>query len=97
MNGCKLSPVGLGLSLGILWGLSLLVIGLLAYYYAYGHPFVSAVGTLYLGYEPSIKGSIIGGLIGFVDAFITGFLIAWLYNRFSCCKCCKPEAKPEIK
>lgn len=88
MSGCKLSPVGLGLSLGVLWGLSLFVMGLLAHYYAYGHPFVAGIGTLYLGYEPSLRGSIIGGVIGLIDGFITGFLIAWLYNRFSCGQCC---------
>lgn len=38
MNGCKISPVGLGLSLGILWGLSLLAMGLIAYFYTYGRP-----------------------------------------------------------
>lgn len=93
MSGCKLSPVGLGLSLGVIWGLSVFGMGLMAYFYTYGKPFVEALATLYLGYEPSIKGSIVGGIIGFIDAFIMGFLIAWLYNRFNCCKCacCKKE------
>ncbi|KTD31233.1 hypothetical protein Lmor_2730 [Legionella moravica] len=99
MNGCKLSPVGLGLSLGVLWGLSMLFLGISAYYYSYGKPFVEAVASLYLGYEPSIKGSIIGGICGFINAFITGFLIAWLYNKFSCCKCscCGTKNKEETK
>ena len=87
MKGCKLSPVGLGLSLGVLWGLSVFIMGLLAYSYSYGRPFVEAMATLYMGYAPSVKGSIVGGVIGFIDAFITGFLIAWLYNKFSCCGC----------
>lgn len=96
MNGCKLSPVGLGLALGILWGVSLLVLGLIATYYSYGRPFVDAVSALYLGFEPSVKGSIIGGIIGFIDAFITGFLIAWLYNHLRCGSCCcsTPEKTP---
>lgn len=95
MSGCKLSPVALGLSLGIIWGLSVLCMGLMAYFYTYGKPFVDAMATLYLGYEPSIKGSIIGGVIGFVDAFIMGLLIGWLYNMFNCCKClcCKDDKK----
>lgn len=95
MSGCKLSPSALGLSLGVIWGLSMFLLGLSAYYYSYGKPFVDAMATLYLGFEPSIRGSIIGGVIGFVDAFITGFIIAWLYNRFNCCncKCCNtPKA-----
>lgn len=93
MSGCKLSPVGLGASIGVLWGLSLFVMGLLAFHYAYGQDFVSAIGTMFVGYEPSIRGSVIGGIMGLVDGFITGFLIAWLYNRFSCgrCGCCKKD------
>jgi hypothetical protein len=87
MKGCKLSPLALGLSLGVLWGLSILIMGLVAYYYTYGRPFVTAVSLLYPGYAPSIKGSLLGGLIAFIDAFIGGFLIAWLYNIFNCCKC----------
>jgi hypothetical protein len=92
MNGCKLSPVGLGLACGILWGISLFIMGLLAYSYSYGRPFVEAMSALYLGFEPTVKGSIIGGIIGFIDAFIMGFLIAWLYNRFTCCSCCTKES-----
>lgn len=92
MSGSRLSAIRLGLSFGVLWGVSLFIMGLLAYSYAYGNHFVLAMGSLYFGYEPSIKGSIIGGLIGFVDAFFTGFLIAWLYNLFGCCShCCKKE------
>ena len=97
MSGCKLSPVALGLSFGIIWGLSVFGLGLAAYFYTYGKPFVDALATLYLGYAPSVKGSIVGGIIGFIDAFIFGFLIAWLYNRFSCCACacCGPK-KTEV-
>ena len=93
MSGNKLSPVSLGFSLGILWGLTLFVIGLIATHFIYGHQFIAAIGALYLGYEPSIRGSIMGGIIGFVDGFITGFLIAWLYNLFNCSSlaCCKKD------
>jgi hypothetical protein len=94
MKGCKLSPVGLALSLGILWGLLMFGVGLVAYYHSYGRPFITVMSTLYLGYAPSIKGSLLGGLIGFIHAFIVGFLIAWLYNRCSCC-CCPCSTKPE--
>lgn len=98
MSGSKLNPVALGLSLGVLWGVSLFLLGLIAYFYTYGHPFVSAVGTLYLGYEPTLIGSVLGGIIGFFDAFITGLLIAWLYNQFNhCCSttCCATKNKED--
>ena len=99
MNGCKLNSVGLGLAIGILWGVSLFALGLMAHFYVYGKPFVDPLSTLYLGYEPSIRGSIIGGLIGLIDGFFTGFLIAWLYNCFSSgtCGCCQPKTKAKAK
>lgn len=89
MEKSRIHPVALGLSLGVLWGVALLIMGLLAHLYMYGKPFVAGVGQLYIGYDASIIGSLIGGLIGFIDGFISGFLIAWLYNVFACCGCKK--------
>jgi hypothetical protein len=100
MDGCKLSPKGLGMSLGVLWGLALLIMGLLAYVYSFGRPFVDAMAIIYLGYEPSILNSILGGVIGFAEAYIVGFLIAYLYNAFCCCSCSccgSKEVKEEPK
>ncbi len=82
MNHMKLSPVALGLAFGILWGISVLLLGLSTLFLGYGEIFVTSMGALYLGYEATIWGSLIGGIIGFVDAFITGLIIAWLYNLF---------------
>jgi hypothetical protein len=91
MTKCKLGPLAFGLSLGVIWGTSVLIMGLLAQYFSYGTEFVSAMGVIYIGYEPSIMGSVIGGLFGFIDALVGGILIAWLYNVFS--GCCKKDAK----
>jgi hypothetical protein len=90
MTKCRLSPSAFGLSLGVVWGASVLIMGLLAHYFAYGTGFVTAVGVVYIGYEPSIMGSLIGALFGFIDALVGGALIAWLYNVFS--GCCKKHA-----
>ncbi len=92
-NHCKLSPLALGLSLGVVWGISMLLMGLMAYYFAYAEGFVVAMGSVYVGYAPSILGSFIGGLIGFVDAFIFGVIIAWLYNFFGRCHACHGKEK----
>lgn len=84
----RISPVALGLTLGVFWGIYVLVMGLAAHFYSYGVGFVASMGVLYIGYEPSVPGSLVGGAIAFVDAFIGGIILAWLYNFFSCC-CCK--------
>lgn len=87
MTKCKLSPMAFGLSLGVVWGVSVLIMGLLAHFFMYGTAFVTAMGAVYVGYEESILGSFLGALMGFIDAFIIGALMAWLYNMFS--RCCK--------
>jgi len=81
----KLNVKAFGLSLGILWGASLIIMALVAMYSAnnYGAGFVSAVGTLYIGYKITIPGAIIGGIWGFIDAGIGGAILAWLYNKLA--------------
>lgn len=84
----KLSKMGFALAWGIVWGLSMLVIGLIANMTGWAAAFIHVVGSLYVGYEPTVMGSVIGGLYGFIDAFIGGFIFAWLYNLCAHC-CCK--------
>ncbi len=80
---CKLSPRALGLSLGIIWGLAVLIIGLAATFWGYGTQFVSMFEALYPGFKLGIQGCIIGGLWGLVDGFVFGVLLGWIYNRFN--------------
>lgn len=79
----KLDTKALGLACGILWGVSLLIMGVLAIWCPWAYSFVDLVGTFYIGYTASILGACIGGVWGFVDAGICGFLLAWLYNKFA--------------
>lgn len=79
----KLSVKALGLSLGILWAASLVIMGIVAILVPdYGLNFVNAVGTKYIGYAATAPGIIIGAVWGFVDAGIGGVVLAWLYNKF---------------
>ena len=79
----KLDVKAFGLSLGIVWAAAILILGLLAAYSGYGIKFVSAMGSLYIGYRPTLTGSIVGAIWGFVDAAIAGVIFAWLYNKLS--------------
>ncbi len=85
MTASRLSPMSLGLSMGIIWGGMVFLMGLLAHFFEYGTAFVTSMGIMYVGYEPSILGSAIGGVMGFVDGLIIGLLIASLYNIFLKC------------
>ena len=91
MTKTKLSPAALGLALGVLWGGSLLFLGLLTHFGYEGY-LVSSWRSMPLGYDVSILSSFIAGLIGFIDGFVRGAILAWLYNLFACC-CCKKDAK----
>jgi len=80
----KPSPLNVkafGLTLGILWGAGVLLVGLMAQT-GYGLPFVEFLGALYIGYSVTVQGAIIGGLWAFVDAGVGGLIFAWLYNKF---------------
>jgi tetrahydromethanopterin S-methyltransferase subunit G len=77
----KLSPRALGLSMGIIFGLIVFIMGLAETYLGYGAGFVNLFVTLYPGFKAGFIGSIIGGLWGLVDGFVCGILIAWVYNK----------------
>ncbi|MCX7114919.1 MAG: bacteriophage holin [Gammaproteobacteria bacterium] len=91
MIKCKISPLALGLAFGVVWGLSVFITGLTALFFSYGKPFVDAMSTMYIGYEPSLTGSLLGGLFGFLDGLIGGAIIACLYNCFATKCCCRPS------
>ena len=79
----KLDVKALGLALGIIWGIAMFIMGIVAMFFNYGDGFVTALGSLYIGYKVTILGSVFGALWGFIDAGIAGVIIAWLYNKFS--------------
>ncbi len=78
----KLDIKAFGLSIGIVWGGVMFLLGLMVMFFNWGSALVSLMGSMYVGYKPTLLGSIIGGIWGFMDAGIGGVLVAWLYNRF---------------
>lgn len=91
----KLSVCSLGVAMGVTYGLSLLIMGLLATFCQWGNAVVELLSTMYIGYGATVVGSVIGALWGLVDGFIFGAVIAWIYN---CCnKCCGTKCCPFSK
>lgn len=76
-----LNPKAAGLSLAVVWGLTVFLMGLVSET-GYGIGFVNAIGTLYIFYGEGIVGSVVGLIYGLIDGFIFGFLVAYLYNMF---------------
>lgn len=99
--GGRLCIWSFGLAFGIVKALWLFGMGLAAMHFGWGTKMVDALSEMYIGYGPTLMGSVYGALEGFVVAFISGVLIAGFYNLF-CCACrsvectsagCKTEPK----
>ena len=78
----KLDVKAFGFALGVVWGGLMFFLGIADMLYFWGNSWGRMLAVLYVGYRPTILGSIVGGLSGFVYATILGFAVAWMYNRF---------------
>ncbi len=76
----KISALKLGISGGIIWGLSMFVFTVISIYTGYATAFLKIMSSIYPGYKISWAGSFLGLIYGFVDAFIGLFLLACIYN-----------------
>ena len=81
----KINIKALSLTIAIVWGGSILLIGLAnLIWIGYGANFLEVAYSIYPGYRgPSSFGQVIvGTLYGVVDGFVGGLIIGWLYNLF---------------
>ena len=78
----KLQPLAFGVAIGVLWALYVFFAGIFAMY-DWGVAMVGALGSFYIGYGPTILGSIVGALWAFVDGLVAGAVIAWIYNAIA--------------
>ena len=83
-----LKPCAMGMSLGVLSGLSLFVMAMIAGNFEWGGHFISTMSSVYVGYNATLIGAIIGFGWGFLDGVICGGLFAMLYNFFCGCRSC---------
>lgn len=88
-----IKPIALGLTLGVFWGVSVLIMGLLGHFAHYGQTMITQMGILIMT-PNSIATSFIGGGLAFLHAFIAGIILGWLYNLFTCCHHCCASQKP---
>ncbi len=79
----KLSAKALGLSLGIIGGLSIFIMTILATYTGYLQHWAELLLGVYPYYEISLQGSVAGLIFGFIDGFVCGVVLAWIYNAFA--------------
>ncbi len=80
----KLDPKATAYAGGAVWGLSVLLVGLVNLSFPdYGREFLELVGSVYPGYnvDRTLGEVLIATGYGMVDGAIGGWLIAFLYNR----------------
>jgi hypothetical protein len=76
----KFCPLTFGLSLSVLMGVSMFVLGVIAAVTGYYDGAVRTVSLFYFGYAPTLGGAFAGGLWAFIDFFCAGYAFAWMYN-----------------
>lgn len=76
----KHCPKCLALSVGIVWGLAVLLTGWIAMT-GWGYQFVDVLSSLYTGYSATFVGGIVGGIWGFFVGAILGGAIAMVHNK----------------
>ena len=81
----KMNARALGFSVGIIWGLAILLTTLISLWSVrtYGRTFLYGVASIYPGYSITAGGALLGVCYGFVDGFVFGWLVAKLYNFFA--------------
>lgn len=82
----KVSALALGLTLGVLWGLAMCLIGIAhAIYPEYGREFFAFMGSIYPGMssEGTLLNTLVAVVYGVVDGFLGGYVMAVVYNFFA--------------
>jgi hypothetical protein len=79
----KLSPLAMGITIGLLLAGALLLVGLVAMVApGYGQPALNGIASVYPGYDNSgtLGDLLIGALYITADGFFGGLVLVWLYN-----------------
>jgi len=77
----KLHPLSLGISVGLIWGVGLLIATYASANMGYLAEFFALLTGMYPGYTVSQSGMIAGLVFGFIDGFVGGYVFGWLYNK----------------
>ena len=76
-----LGVISFGLAVGLTLSISVFFLGVMSALFEWGVPVAAVFSSLYIGFSPTLVGSIAGAVWAFVNGFIVGLLIAWIYNR----------------
>ena len=77
-----LNVVDIGLSLGIVWGFAVFMLGAVSSIWRKSQKAVEIFSKVYIGFRPTPLGSLTGAFWGFIDGLVSGMIIAWVANYF---------------
>lgn len=78
----KLNPMSLGLAGGVLYGVFVLILTILAVVSGYGVSYLGILSGLFPVYSISFVGAMLGFVYSFILGFIMFFFLGYLYNHF---------------
>jgi len=91
----KLSTCNLGVSLGVVWGLYMVMVVGVGLWLGIGRQIVDAYASVFRGVGLSYSGMLVGFFWGFLQGYVFGVILAKVYNFCSCrcpcagCKSCR--------
>jgi len=78
----QLNPQAIGLSAGILSGVGMLIIGILASFGTYLGAF-EMMKSMHIFFDATFLGVIAGIVEAFLFSYVVGFLFVWIYNMLN--------------
>ena len=72
----------LGLAIGATCAIFVFFAGIAAALFGWGMLFVQVMSSMFIGYSPTLVGSIAGAVWALADGLVAGVLIGSLYNLF---------------
>lgn len=93
----KIYPVSFGFALGLITGLSWMLLCWAGARYGWGLVEIRVLGSMYYNIAPTIIGGFWALLEGFINFFVFGLLMAIVYNNACNCFCAKGECDTSCK
>ncbi|MFC1802160.1 hypothetical protein ACFLY7_01840 [Patescibacteria group bacterium] len=69
-----------GVATGLSFGLFVFLLGLASWLLGCGLSIVDLISEIYIGFSPSLVGSILGLVWGFLCGFIFSIILSYIYN-----------------
>lgn len=68
------------LAIALAWAFSVFIMGLLCAWTGYGSAMVFVFSSVYIGYAPTVLGSVIGAIWAFVDIIVFSAIVYFFYR-----------------